>query len=528
MYKLLLCWRYLLTRYIALASIISVMLGVATMIVVNAVMLGFTTKMQDQLHGLLSDVTFESWRSEGFPDPQWHMNKINSVAGDMIEAMTPMIHTPAMMTYRVGGQPMSRPVQLIGIDTETQGNVSDFFTYLQHPENREKPSFQLRNGGYDVKSAGKGGRTVYRHDMESAGWDYRRYNVAVRERLEREYEARKEQQRLERLRRENPSAVVEDDAPEMDWGDDIANVTQENIFNPAKEQHAGAIIGVGLSSVRRTDRDDPETGEMQILDRLALIPGDDIQLTFPASGLPVKLQTSSFTVVDLYESKMTDYDQQFIFVPIEKLQQYRGMYDPGTGEGMVTRILIKANPGADIDVLRDRIRAEFPEEMFCVTTWRDQQAPLLNAVYNELAMLNVLLFLIFAVAGFGILAIFYTIVVEKKKDIGIMKSLGAGGWGVMQIFVYYSLLLGIVGSLMGLGLGFLLVYYINEVAGALSFILRSEVFNPDIYFFYEIPTIIQTSTVLKIISGAIAIAVASGVLPAVLASRMHPVESLRA
>ena len=60
MYKFLLCWRYLRTRYIALASIISVMLGVATMIVVNSVMSGFTTEMQNRIHGILSDVVFES------------------------------------------------------------------------------------------------------------------------------------------------------------------------------------------------------------------------------------------------------------------------------------------------------------------------------------------------------------------------------------------------------------------------------------------------------------------------------------
>ncbi|HEV3136736.1 MAG TPA: ABC transporter permease, partial [Pirellulales bacterium] len=60
MYKLLLCWRYLRTRYIALASIISVTLGVATMIVVNSVMAGFTHEMQSRIHGILSDVVFES------------------------------------------------------------------------------------------------------------------------------------------------------------------------------------------------------------------------------------------------------------------------------------------------------------------------------------------------------------------------------------------------------------------------------------------------------------------------------------
>ena len=60
MYKSLLCWRYLRTRYIALASIISVTLGVATMIVVNAVMAGFSHEMHQRLHGILSDIVVEA------------------------------------------------------------------------------------------------------------------------------------------------------------------------------------------------------------------------------------------------------------------------------------------------------------------------------------------------------------------------------------------------------------------------------------------------------------------------------------
>ena len=66
MYKLLLCWRYLLTRYLALVCIVSVMLGVATLIVVNSVMAGFSTKLRERLHGLLSDITIETFAYVGF------------------------------------------------------------------------------------------------------------------------------------------------------------------------------------------------------------------------------------------------------------------------------------------------------------------------------------------------------------------------------------------------------------------------------------------------------------------------------
>src|SRR5271169_3900308 len=97
MYKILLCWRYLRTRYIALASIISVTLGVATMIVVNSVMAGFNREMQQRIHGILSDIVFESRSIGGFEDPQFHMDEIRRIAGDDVVGMTPTIVVPALL-----------------------------------------------------------------------------------------------------------------------------------------------------------------------------------------------------------------------------------------------------------------------------------------------------------------------------------------------------------------------------------------------------------------------------------------------
>src|SRR6185436_18521086 len=97
MYKLLLCWRYLRTRYIALVSIVSVTLGVATMIVVNSVMAGFTHEMQSRIQGILSDIVFESHSMEGFHDPEYHMEEINKLVGDKIAGMTPCVVVPAFL-----------------------------------------------------------------------------------------------------------------------------------------------------------------------------------------------------------------------------------------------------------------------------------------------------------------------------------------------------------------------------------------------------------------------------------------------
>src|SRR5205809_4675052 len=99
MYKLLLCWRYLLTRYLALACIISVMLGVATLIVVNSVMGGFSTKLKERLHGLLSDIVIEAPNAGTFDDAEGKMALIRNdpFLGERVVAMAAVHETFAML-----------------------------------------------------------------------------------------------------------------------------------------------------------------------------------------------------------------------------------------------------------------------------------------------------------------------------------------------------------------------------------------------------------------------------------------------
>jgi lipoprotein-releasing system permease protein len=528
MYKLLLCWRYLRTRYIALASIVSVTLGVATMIVVNSVMEGFGREMQDRIHGILSDVVVQSHGSEGFPDAQAHMERIRKAAGPYIAAMTPRVEVPAMLAFEWQGTWHQRQVNLIGIDATSHGKVSEFEGYLQHPENRAGFSFELRDGGYDVVDHQRGGLALPRRRMDIAGWPNRRMWAQ----FQKDMQAESPQQAAAA---DNPQgepapehfeyegwifergeqATAADVAAEAARAPDVPE--EQADFDPAVQTHTGLVVGLALASYRLSD------GSEQFI----LLPGDDVKMTVATAGTPPRAAFETFTIVDCYESKLSEYDANSIFVPIEKLQQMREMVDPETGVAAVTSIQIKLHDEAEGNRVRDLLRAEFPSELYAVETWRDQQGPLLAAVNLETTILNVLLFMIIAVAGFGILAIFYMIVVEKTKDIGILKSLGAPSRGIQGIFLAYGLGLGIVGSGAGMVIGLLLVANINEIAGGLASLSGQQVFDPTVYYFQEIPAIVEPLTVGLIVIGALAIAVMASILPARHAARMHPVEALR-
>ncbi|MCC9598992.1 FtsX-like permease family protein [Stieleria sp. JC731] len=543
MYRWLLCFRYLKTRYIALASIISVTLGVATLIVVNAVMSGFSAEMHERLHGLASDIMIECHATGGMPDPEGHLREIERVCGPAIVGSSVSVSVPAMLNINYRGQQIGRHVNLIGLDPVSYDRVSDFGKYLLHPENQKSASFQLRDDGYAPD----------RKELSKAGWAHRKERVAS----DRQIEAMLAEERrlLEQVKRQQmtPEEIAAEEAANaaaaagptfgasmmpsalVGAGDTASgsSATEENIgssesrladsVDPMENQFDGIILGISTCSVRGRNPD----GE--VVDHYYAQPGDDVRMMFPSASDEPKVLNQKFTVVDLYESGMSEYDSTFAFVRLDRLQEARGMINPESGVRSVTTIQLKVAEGVELNLVRDALRRRFPPEVYPynIQTWRDLQGPLLSAVRLETTILNILLFLIIAVAGFGILATFFMIVVEKTRDIGTLKALGASGHGVSSIFLTYGLLLGFVGSGAGLVGGLLFVDNINGIAGIVERITGQEVFDPTVYYFSEIPTIIEPLTLVWVMIGAMTIAVMASVLPALRAARMHPVRALR-
>jgi len=526
MYKLLLSWRYLCTRYIALASIVSVTLGVATLIIVNAVMAGFTEEANKRLNGILSDIVFESVSLGGFPNPEWHKAEIRKTLGDKLVGMTATVSVPAMLSIPVGrDEYLTRQVNLIGVDEQTYAEVGDFGQYLLHPENRQRLSFALREEGYAPDRA----------KFPPAGWRYRRARVMYERAYEEQLQLERQKLEEERLAAgggtapptpENQPTTPPDPYAQAVPADPYAehSAAAEPTLDPMKQQSTGVILGIAVCSQRVKDERDGD-----VRDFFFCRPGDDVKITIPTAGSPPTGVNATLTVVDLYESKMSEYDASLAFMPLEGLQNLRGMFDAQSSTRYVTSIQIKLKAGCDLNEVRDLLQARFPisQYPYRIQTWRDMQGPLLAAVQLETTILNILLFLIIAVAGFGILATFYMIVVEKTRDVGILKALGAPSRGVMSIFLGYGFSLGLVGSGAGLVLGLIFVRYINEIAAGLERVTGRPIFDPTIYYFREIPTIISMHMVVGVMFGAILIAVLASVLPARRAARLHPVEALR-
>lgn len=162
-----------------------------------------------------------------------------------------------------------------------------------------------------------------------------------------------------------------------------------------------------------------------------------------------------------------------------------------------------------------------------VETWEERQANLLKAVNNEKFLLAFVLFFIVVVACFTIFATLTMTVVEKTRDIGVLRALGATPGGILSIFMLNGTLVGTLGAGLGYVLGMLVATNVNPIRGFLRDRFGWEIFPPDIYLFDNIPTHIDHPAVVKFAVGACLSALVFAIIPAVRAARLRPVRALR-
>ena len=317
MYKLLLCWRYLLTRYLALACIISVMLGVATLIVVNSVMAGFSTKLKDRLHGLLSDVVVEAPSLEGFADATEKMELIRQdpFLKSRIEALTATLEVFAMLQYQYHGETMTRPIRLIGIDPIGRAQVGGFAENLVLQKNRLDPSFRLTPDA------------LWRQEMHNAP-------VFIGDDLQ--------------------PAQLEPGAPPPPSPPSQAFREGRLIGRPP----ASIIIGYAIASFRvPANKEGEQTREIRTLE-----PGDDVVITTVSGHRGQRLAPvyDRFVVCDYFKSEMSEYDANYVFMPLDYMQHLRTM------ENRATSIQIKLKDYADAKPVVDALKAMFPTSAYLV------------------------------------------------------------------------------------------------------------------------------------------------------------------
>ncbi len=164
---------------------------------------------------------------------------------------------------------------------------------------------------------------------------------------------------------------------------------------------------------------------------------------------------------------------------------------------------------------------------FKVVSWLETHSSWLDALVVEKNMIRFLLFFIVLVAAFGITNSQITFVVQKTKEIGMLKALGANARQVLLIFLCQSFIVGTTGVLAGLGLGLLAIEYRNEFLLWMNRAMGFDLFPEQIYGFVLLPAALDVVDLMVICGGSLLICALAGILPAINAGRLRPAEALR-
>ena len=475
MYKLLLILKYLRKRRIAWVSLIAVMLCTAMVLVVISVMGGWLRMFRESFHAMSGDVLVRGESLTGFPHYEEMLIAIRQLPE--VKAAVPVVKTFGLINVN---NEIRRGVQVMGIPDDI-GLVNNFKRTLHRRSAATQPFALHRDIPYELHKP-----LTYRGDVRQ-------------------------------------------------WG--------------------GMIVGPGVIGLKKT-----EDGQVERFDRMYRV---WVQLTvLPVTGYGgfdvSEKKEAPFWIVDDSRTQVWQYDSDTVYVSLPVLQEMLLM-SAGEAERQVDGRLEKVNipartseiqiavkEGYDLRTAKQKVKAavdqvtlshgttaadqglllsgRFP---YKVETWEEANAIFLSAIEKEKVLVTFLFGIISVVAVFLIFCIFYMIVVEKTRDIGIVKSVGATSGGVAGIFLGYGAAIGIVGSALGLLAGWLVVSNINELHRWLGEVLGVQIWDPKVYMFDTIPNTMNPSEVSVILFVAIVASLLGALVPAIRAARMHPVEALR-
>lgn len=229
-----------------------------------------------------------------------------------------------------------------------------------------------------------------------------------------------------------------------------------------------------------------------------------------------------YLVRGLLDLGLNDLNTSVIVTSLADAQELSGQ-----GEGVQgLRVMLHRPDEFTTTQVRTRLRDELGSEVR-VTDWLLLNRTYLNALAAERGMMFYILFFIVIVAAFGIMSALITFVVQKTREIGVLKALGAGPASVATLFLGQSLVVGVLGVLSGLGFGLLALRYRNEFLHFMNERVGFNLFPADIYQFRDLPAETVATDVLVICGGSLVICLLAGVIPAVRAALLQPVEALR-
>ena len=257
-------------------------------------------------------------------------------------------------------------------------------------------------------------------------------------------------------------------------------------------------------------------------DRISIYSPHNLEEMSKQRGKPdeVAVVPDDFVVRGIFDVGYYEYNANVIITSLRNAQRLYQL--PGKVQGLLVML--------DDPNLSGQVRAELYHTLdqdLRIGTWMEENLTILTALAVEKNVMFYILFFIVIVAAFGIMNSQITFVVQKTREIGALKALGATRGQIMWLFLSQSLVVGVVGVSAGLGLGMLLLEIRNEFLHVMNKLTGVDLFPAQIYAFTELPALIDPGDITVICISALIICGLAGLAPAWNAGRLRPVEALR-
>lgn len=262
---------------------------------------------------------------------------------------------------------------------------------------------------------------------------------------------------------------------------------------------------------------------VELAKHLGLSLEDSIQVITPLGtvtpmGMMPKMKR--FQVKGIFYSGMYEYDNTMAYISLESAQKFFSMGSRVTGIEVKTKDIYKVK-----EIAREiRKRLGFP---FWTKDWMEMNRNLFSALKLEKIAMFIILVLIVLVAAFNIISTLIMVVMEKNKDIAILKSMGASSRGILKIFMIEGGVIGVVGTFLGALLGLGAAFNLEKITDFVEHLFGFKILASDVYYIDKLPSQVNPLDVFLIVTTAILISLLATLYPSWRASRLDPAEALR-
>lgn len=270
---------------------------------------------------------------------------------------------------------------------------------------------------------------------------------------------------------------------------------------------SGDQVAIGTNLAQRFN--------LQVGDKIVLIAPKG--KTTPFGTIP---RSRSFTVGAIFDVGMFEYNNGFVFMPLEIAQAF---FDLGEG---VSAIEVRVSNPQKLEAIKSSLKSELGPA-YGVADWQDNNASFYTALKVEQNVMFLILTLIIVVAAFNIISSLIMLVKDKGRDIAILRTMGATRGMIVRIFLYTGTTIGIGGTIAGTLLGIGFASNIEKIRRWLESMTGENLFSDEIYFLSKLPAKMEPHEVIIIVGMSLVLCFAATIYPAWRAARLDPVEALR-